>query len=57
MLPTSRVAVGAVPFVVKVASLVGRYLVFDSLFILGASFLCGVSYFFSICWSVGFVVT
>lgn len=52
-----RVAVGAVAFAVKVASLVGRCLVFDCLLILGAYFLCSVSYFFFICWSVRFVVT
>jgi hypothetical protein len=51
-----RVAVGAVAFAVKVASLVGRFLVFDSLLVLGAYFLCSVSYFF-FCWSVRFIVT
>lgn len=52
-----RVAVGEVPFAVKVASLVGRCLVFGSLLILGAYVLCSVSYFFFIFWSVRFVVT
>ena len=52
-----RVAVGAVAFAVKVALLVGRCFVFDSLLVLGAYFLCSVSYFFFICWSVRFIVT
>ena len=52
-----RVAVGAVAFVVKVAALVGWCLVFDSLLVLGAYFLCRVLYFFIICWSVRFIVT
>ena len=50
-------AVGAVAFAVKVASLVGRRLVFDTVLVRGDYFLCSVSYFFFICWSVRLIVT